>query len=178
MQSISQDVPLSLQFLPQMSGQVLRLLLLPPGSECPLLSTTHPLLYSKRMSPRFQSTLSTCPVSCLCAIASFQNDLCLFLPLGEAYFFSQILFTASSPLGRTSTHSACQRHIRVEQLGRQSLSRVQLFATPWTAARQAPLSMGFPRQEYCDGVPFPSPWALPDAGIGQVSCIAGRFFTR
>ena len=38
-----------------------------------------------------------------------------------------------------------------------SLSRVQLFATPWTVVRQAPLSMGFFRQEYWSGLPFPSP---------------------
>ena len=37
------------------------------------------------------------------------------------------------------------------------LSRVQLFETPWTVARQAPLSMGFSRQEYWSGLPFPSP---------------------
>ena len=39
----------------------------------------------------------------------------------------------------------------------KSLSRVQLFATPWTAAYQAPPSMGFSRQEYWSGVPSPSP---------------------
>ena len=39
----------------------------------------------------------------------------------------------------------------------KSLSRVQLFATPWTVAYQAPQSMGFFRQEYWSGVPFPSP---------------------
>ena len=39
----------------------------------------------------------------------------------------------------------------------KSLSRVRLFATPWTAAYQAPLSMGFSRQEYWSGVPLPSP---------------------
>ena len=37
----------------------------------------------------------------------------------------------------------------------QLLSCVQLFVTPWTAAQQAPLSMGFPRQEYWSGLPFP-----------------------
>ena len=37
-------------------------------------------------------------------------------------------------------------------------SRVRLFATPWTAAHQAPPSMGFSRQEYWSGVPSPSPW--------------------
>ena len=39
------------------------------------------------------------------------------------------------------------------------------FATPWTGARQALLSMGFSRQEYCSGLPFPSPGDLPDPGI-------------
>ena len=45
------------------------------------------------------------------------------------------------------------------------LSRVRLFATPWTVAYQAPLSMGFSRQEYWGGLPFPSPGDLPDPGI-------------
>ena len=39
----------------------------------------------------------------------------------------------------------------------KSLSRVRLFATPWTVAYQAPLSMGFSRQEYWSELPFPSP---------------------
>ena len=51
----------------------------------------------------------------------------------------------------------------------QLLSRVQLFATPWTIAHQAPLSMGFSRQEYWSGVPFPSPGDLHDPGIERVS---------
>ena len=45
------------------------------------------------------------------------------------------------------------------------LSRVQLFATPWTVAYQAPPSMGFSRQEYWSGLPFPSPGDLPNPGI-------------
>ena len=45
------------------------------------------------------------------------------------------------------------------------LSRVLLFATLWTVAHQAPLSMGFSRQEYWNGLPFPSPGDLPDPGI-------------
>ena len=40
-----------------------------------------------------------------------------------------------------------------------------LFATPWTVVPQAPLSMGFSRQEYWSGLPFPSPGDLPDPGI-------------
>ena len=47
----------------------------------------------------------------------------------------------------------------------KSLSRVRLFATVWTVAYQAPLSMGFSRQEYWGGLPFPSPGDLPDPGI-------------
>ena len=55
------------------------------------------------------------------------------------------------------------------------LSHVQLFATPWTVAYQAPLSMGFSRQEYWSGLPFPSPEDLPDPGISH---IVGRGFYR
>ena len=47
----------------------------------------------------------------------------------------------------------------------KSLSRVRLFATPWTVAYQASPSMGFSRQEYWSGLPFPSPRDLPDPGI-------------
>ena len=47
----------------------------------------------------------------------------------------------------------------------QSLSHVQLFATPWIAAYQAPLSMGFARQEHWSGLPFPSPEDFPDPEI-------------
>ena len=47
----------------------------------------------------------------------------------------------------------------------KSLSRVRIFATPWTAAYQAPPSMGFSRQVYWSGVPFPSPGDLPNPGI-------------
>ena len=47
----------------------------------------------------------------------------------------------------------------------ESFSRVRLFATPWTVANQAPPSMGFSRQEYWSGLPFPSPGDLPDPGI-------------
>ena len=47
----------------------------------------------------------------------------------------------------------------------KSLSRVQLFVTQWSIAYQAPRSMGFSRQEYWSGLPFPSPGDLPDPGI-------------
>ena len=47
----------------------------------------------------------------------------------------------------------------------KSLSGIQLFATPWTVAYQAPPSMGFSRQEYWSGLPFTSPGDLPNPGI-------------
>ena len=47
----------------------------------------------------------------------------------------------------------------------KSLSFVPFFATPWTVAYQAPTSMGFSRQEYWSGLPFPSPGDLPYPGI-------------
>ena len=47
----------------------------------------------------------------------------------------------------------------------KSLSRVRLFATPWTVAYQAPPSMGFSRQECWSGLPLPSPGDPPDPGI-------------
>ena len=56
-----------------------------------------------------------------------------------------------------------------------------LFATPWTLAHQAPLSMGFSRQGYWSGLPFPSPGDLPDPGIEPMSLtsptLEGWFFT-
>ena len=52
------------------------------------------------------------------------------------------------------------------------------LATPWTVARQAPLPIGFPRQEYWSGLPFPSPGNLPDPGIQPMSpALAGEFLT-
>ena len=48
--------------------------------------------------------------------------------------------------------------------GVKSLSRVWFFETPWTVAYQAPPSMGFSRQEYWSGLPFPSPEVFPTQG--------------
>ena len=59
------------------------------------------------------------------------------------------------------------------------VSHVRLFGTPWTVASQAPLSLGFPRQEYWCGLPFPPPGDLPNPGIESVSptsALGGGFF--
>ena len=61
------------------------------------------------------------------------------------------------------------------------LGRVQLYVTPWTVAHQAPLSMGFSRQECWSGLPYPPPGDLPDPGIESASlmspALADAFFT-
>ena len=60
-------------------------------------------------------------------------------------------------------------------------SHFRVFLTPWTVARQAPLSMGFSRQEYWSGLLCPPPGDLPDPGIEPVSLmtpsLASGFFT-
>ena len=60
-------------------------------------------------------------------------------------------------------------------------SCVRLFVTMWTVARQAPLSMGFSRQEHWSGLPCPSPGNRPNPGIKPTAlkspALAGRFFT-
>ena len=63
----------------------------------------------------------------------------------------------------------------------QSLSCIQVLATPWIVVCQAPLSIAFSRQEYWNGLPFPPPEDLPDPGV-EPKCpvtpeLAGRFFT-
>ena len=61
------------------------------------------------------------------------------------------------------------------------LSHSVMSVTPWTIAHQAPLSMGFSRQEYWRGLPFPPPGDLPDLGIEPASLMSpallGGFFT-
>ena len=77
-------------------------------------------------------------------------------------------------------------YLREETMSRvhavcQVASVVSDSVTPWTVALQAPLSMGFSRQEYWSGLPFPLPGDLPDSGIELVSlmspALAGGFFT-
>ena len=93
------------------------------------------------------------------------------------YFLLQGSFTAQG----SSTRLSCLLHCFFTTSACCGLSRfscVQLFAAPWTVACQASLSMGFSRQEYWNGLPFPSPGNHPSPGIKPwVSCIAGRLFT-
>ena len=61
--------------------------------------------------------------------------------------------------------SAIFKVLKKRKKERKSLSRVQLLATPWTAAYHAPPSMGLSRQEYWSGLPFLSPEDLPNPGM-------------
>ena len=64
---------------------------------------------------------------------------------------------------------ALGRFVSCKTLCHCSVTPAQLFRTPWTVARQAPLSMGFPRQEYWSELPFPPPGDLPNPGIKPAS---------
>ena len=78
---------------------------------------------------------------------------------------------------RRAFHSVIPLCYPMAMITVQSLSRVWFLLT-WTVAHQAPLSMGFSRQEYWSGLPFPSPGDLPDSGIQPVSpALAAGFFT-
>ena len=81
-----------------------------------------------------------------------------------------------NPIAGAPMHTLSWRvHVRACTLG-----RVQLFGTPRTVAPQAPLSLGFPRQEYWNGLPFPSPGDLPNSGTKPMSpasrALAGGFY--
>ena len=64
------------------------------------------------------------------------------------------------------------KNILIMCTGMRVCSCIQLFATLWTVAGQAPLSMGFPRQEYWTGLPFPPLGDLPDPGIKPESPVS------
>ena len=72
-------------------------------------------------------------------------------------------FTSPALAGRFFLYFFC--FTTSARLEVKSLSHFQLFATPWTVAYQAPPSMGFSRQKYWSGLPFPSPGNLPDPGM-------------
>ena len=78
---------------------------------------------------------------------------------------SQIRDQTSVPCnwGQIPNHWSTRKKVKEKKV--KLLSHVPLFATPWTVAHQAPLSMGFSRQEYWSGLPFPSPGDLPNTGI-------------
>ena len=82
-------------------------------------------------------------------------------------------------------YKVCPQYALIVCVRISCFSHVHHFVILWIVAHQAPLSMGFSRQEYCSGLPFPSPGDLSDPGIEPRSpalqadsCIVGRFFTN
>ena len=116
--------------------------------------------------------------------------VCLLLP-GEVteLFFSTSPKTLSLGFDLASMYREAELLItpsglKIEQPCSCSVTSicVRLFATLWTVARQAPLSIAFSRQEYWSGLPFPSAGDLPRPPLHQTyvscrTCIAGKFFT-
>ena len=108
---------------------------------------------------------------------SYPSDASSFpskvVPVGCLHFRKDIFPTAGLILHPQANLCVC--------VCTQLLICVQLFATPWTVAGQAPLSMEFFRQEYWSGLPCPPPGDFPDSGIEPMSLmspvLAGRFFT-
>ena len=93
-----------------------------------------------------------------------------------------VLGARAQPLVRELRPHMAQFRVRMHaRLRTLSLSHSPLFVTPWTVARQAPLSMGLSWQKYWHGLPFPPPEDLPDSGIKPMSLVspalAGRFST-
>ena len=106
---------------------------------------------------------------CLCRVMGKKGSFRRKEEITCIYFYTYSVYVCTNVYKHIYIYVACL------------LSRVQLFATPWTVAHQVPLAMGFPRQEYWSGLPLPSPGDLPEAGIEPTSLVppalAGRFFT-
>ena len=83
------------------------------------------------------------------------NVCCLSSPVCGFFMKPELTKTNMVP------HTSCLIHVHAHA---QLLSHVQLFSTPWTVACQAPLPMGFSRQEYWSGLQFPSPAIFPTQG--------------
>ena len=86
-----------------------------------------------------------------------------FLDQGQCLFSAPLEF--ESQADGTNTVTLGKDYSIKVTVKVKSLSRVRLFVIPWTVVYQASLSMGFSRQEYWSGLPFPSPGDLPDPGI-------------
>ena len=124
-------------------------------------------------SGSFQCTSPEHPVSCLKPglVIRFTYDIIhvsmpfcqIILPLPSPTESIRLFYTSVSlllPRIQGYRYHLSKFHIYAFS-SVQSLSRVRLFVTSWTVARQAPPSMGFPRQEYWSGLPFPSPAGFP-----------------
>ena len=106
------------------------------------------------------------------AVRISSHAVILYMPriLWEKLIFLIIsLLKTLTEIKRSQKHTVCTDK---RKLHAKLLSRVQLFATLWTVAHQAPLSLEFSRWEYWSGMPCPPPGDLPDSGIKHMSSVA------
>ena len=97
------------------------------------------------------------------------------LPVLVKFILTGCFREQNVPILSSLLHSQVLQNVKCVLLVAQSCLT---FVTPRTVARQAPLSVGFSRQEYWSGLPFPSPGDLPDPGIEPMClALASRFFT-
>ena len=126
-------------------------------------------------------SFSPLPLAPLLFSAIWKASSCNHFAFLHFFFLGMVLLPVSCTMSWTSIHSSSgalsylipwiylslplYNRIKKRKKKVKSLSHVWLFATPWTVAYQSPPSMGFSRQEYWNGLPFPSPGDLPDPGI-------------
>ena len=103
-----------------------------------------------------------------------------FIPSGKSVTNTNPVLDAMLLLKYENVHMVKNSNMPIDICGSGCLvAKLCLtFATPWTVARQAPLSMGLSQQEHWSGLPFPSPGYLPRCGIEPASpALVGGFFT-
>ena len=93
-----------------------------------------------------------------CIDTNYHFPTLIFSVVGPPFSYYIILFiAAAAPAAKSLCCCCCCCQVALLLLLLSRFSRVRLLATPWTAAYKAPPPMGFSRQEYCSGVPLPSP---------------------
>ena len=117
---------------------------------------------------------------CFCSYSTFKLNHVSRLSCEVLEKYNLCHFSISSLVEQNHTIFRAERYTTMHVCA-QLLSCVQLLATPWTVAHQAPLSLEFSRQEYWNGLTFPPPGDLPNPGIEPASpvspALAGGFFT-
>ena len=120
-------------------------------------------LLKEEVNTKKKKWAQSCPTLCDPVDCSLQGSSVHGIFQARVLEWVAISFSrgSSRPRDRTCVaHTSC-----IEFSSVHSLSRVRVFATPWTVACQAPPSMGFPRQKCWSGLPFHSPGDLPNPGI-------------
>ena len=107
-------------------------------------------------------------------LLSKDHIYCSESPLGIRFISEESLSTKEEKQGLGLTWEMAFKSVMPWIRYTQLLSRVQLFATPWTVAHQSPLSTGFFRKEYRSVLSLPSPEHLPNPGINSFIALSGK----